>query len=213
MSQSTTEPERSLGKALAQSVADKGESRQTLPFCVPVDQPRGAASSCSESAYPLTSRASYESRVTHIAKMHFCRWLDCKQAFNSEIELHDHVISDHFESRSSTMNMLPTLNSTTCKWTTKPHSSDVCLHTYKTRTSFKDHIVRHFSSYLKPLKCLYCPLTFRNRQRLRAHELEMHFLDEGPSPKTPKGVNAHLFQIFISALSQGYPELKYFPAI
>jgi hypothetical protein len=91
-----------------------------------------------------------------------CHWGYCNTVFTNELQVHDHLIAAHF-ARHEPRSKHPI---TGCMWrpgTTTNSTS--CGYVYKTNTSFRDHIISHFSSKLKPLGCELCGQRFRNRQR------------------------------------------------
>ncbi|KAJ3391970.1 hypothetical protein HDU92_008693 [Lobulomyces angularis] len=89
-----------------------------------------------------------------------CNWLGCQSAtlFFSEEQIFEHIILEH-----------ATEGKQVCKYLNAEKES-ICNAHCRHRGYFTDHVVSHFSYNLRPLKCNYCPQTYRNRQDKRRHE-------------------------------------------
>ncbi|KAJ3386647.1 hypothetical protein HDU92_002357 [Lobulomyces angularis] len=85
-----------------------------------------------------------------------CLWFNCSMAFETEMELMQHILISHNKSHE-------------CLWVYNITKSP-CLVRLKNYGQFRDHMISHFSLGFKPLSCNICGKKIRNRQEMWHHK-------------------------------------------
>ncbi|KAJ3005137.1 hypothetical protein HKX48_000847 [Thoreauomyces humboldtii] len=87
-----------------------------------------------------------------------CLWSGCSEAFPTEDACFTHLTEVHALDGKQV-----------CAW--HPHlGRPVCGQSLRNRGNFGDHVVTHFSTSLRPIQCMLCPMRLRNRQDVKRHE-------------------------------------------
>ncbi|KAJ3196418.1 hypothetical protein HK101_009034 [Irineochytrium annulatum] len=91
-----------------------------------------------------------------------CLWEGCDFSARSEEETFSHLVQTHAVDRRQI-----------CKW--RPHKGrPLCNLPLRNRGNFADHVVTHFSTSLRPIRCSHCSDRLRNRQDVKRHEMKEH---------------------------------------
>lgn len=91
-----------------------------------------------------------------------CKWQDCGQMLESELEVYYHVLDKHSCSGKSK-----------CKWQSFP-TMPLCNTALQHINMLRDHAVSHFSQIVRPFSCDLCAESFRSSRCVRTHIKDIH---------------------------------------